>query len=207
LLSGHLSNLSDVAEEHQGFFFPDDPDDNPHTKVTQKKRYPVALPMYPFRTLCPRELTLQKLTPGEFDVASPLLPGNTQLNITLKRRKNVTNWHRYLLPENLNATSGSLASQLTEAQWNTARQFTVRVPTEDDPDAVETYNILSVAITLSDVYLEVNINKTPIILFSCKNHATSCDYHYLLVKFTKPFRGGIYVKIMQPRSTYYYFYW
>jgi hypothetical protein len=87
LLSRHLSNLSDVAEEHQGIFFSEDPDNNPHTKVTWYQSYPVALPMYPFRTLCPRELTLQKLTPCDFDVASPLLPGNTQLNITLKRRK------------------------------------------------------------------------------------------------------------------------
>jgi hypothetical protein len=129
--------------------------------------------------LCPRERAIQKLTLGEFDVASPLLPRNTQLNIMLKQRKNVTNWHGYLLPENLNATSGSLASQLTEEQWNTARQFTARVPTEDASDAVKTYNILSVAITLSDVYLEVNINKTHAnIIFSCKNHATSSDYYY-----------------------------
>jgi hypothetical protein len=155
LLSGHLSNLGDIAENYQGFLFPDDPDDNPHTKITRIKRYPIALPMYPFRTLCPRELALQKLTPGEFDVASPLLPGNTQLNITLKRRKNVVNWHRYLLPENLNVISGSQASQLTEAQWNTARQFTVSAPTAADADAVETYNLLSVTVVLSDVYLEV----------------------------------------------------
>ena len=86
MLSRHLSNLSDVAEEHQGIFFSEDPDDNPHTN-TRYKSYPVALPMYPFRTLCPRELTLQKLTPCDFDVASRLLPGNTQLNITLKQRK------------------------------------------------------------------------------------------------------------------------
>jgi hypothetical protein len=156
-LSRHLSNLSDVAEEHQGIFFSEDPDDNPHTKVTRYKSYPVALPTYPFRTLCPRELTLQKLTSCDFDVASPLLPGNTQLNITLKRRKPPNNnWHRYLLPENLNVMTGSLTAQLSEDQWNTARRFTVKAPTEADPDAVETYNILSVSVTLSDVYLEVN---------------------------------------------------
>ena len=110
-----------------------------------------------YRTLCPRELTLQKLTPCDFDVASPLLPGNTQLNITLKRRKPPNNnWHRYLLPENLNVMTGSLTAQLSEDQWNTARRFTVKAPTEADPDAVETYNILSVSVTLSEVYLEVN---------------------------------------------------
>jgi hypothetical protein len=184
MLSGHLSNLGDVATEHQGFLFSEDPDDNPHTKITRFKRYPVALPMYPFRTLCPRELTLQKLTPGDFDVASPLLPGNTQLNITLKRRKPTNNnWHRYLLPENLNVMAGSLTAQLNEDQWNAARQFTLKVPTEADPEAVEVYNVLSVAITLSDVYLEVNTTTPPPphkktstfqLLFSSKNHSTSC---------------------------------
>jgi hypothetical protein len=52
--------------------------------------------------------------------------------------------------------TGSLTAQLSEDQWNTARRFTVKAPTEADPDAVETYNILSVSVTLSDVYLEVN---------------------------------------------------
>jgi hypothetical protein len=52
--------------------------------------------------------------------------------------------------------TGSLTAQLSEDQWNTTRRFTVKAPTEADPDAVETYNILSVSVTLSDVYLEVN---------------------------------------------------
>jgi len=182
MLSGHLSNLGDVAKEHQGFLFSEDPDDNPHTKITRFKRYPVALPMYPFRTLCPRELTLQKLTPGDFDVASPLLPGNTQLNITLKRRKPTNNnWHRYLLPENLNVMAGSLTAQLNEDQWNAARQFTLKAPTEADPAAVEVYNVLSVAITLSDVYLEVNTT-TPPPLTKKPVHFNS----YFLVKITQP---------------------
>ena len=161
LLSGHLSNLGEIALEQQGFLFPDEPTDAPHEKVTRVKRYPIALPMYPFRTLCPRELALQKLTPGEFDVASPLLPGNTQLNITLQRRKNVTNWHRYLLPENLNVNSGSVAAQLEQGHWDTATQFTVSAPTEDDADAVATYDVLSVAVVISDIYLEVNIIPPP----------------------------------------------
>ncbi len=161
LLSGHLSNLGEIALEHQGFLFPDEPTDNPHEKITRIKRYPIALPMYPFRTLCPRELALQKLTPGEFDVASPLLPGNTQLNITLQRRKNVTNWRPYLLPKNLNVNSGSVAAQLEQGQWDTATRFTVPAPTKDDADAVVTYDVVSVAVVISDIYLEVNIITPP----------------------------------------------
>ena len=61
-----------------------------------------------------------------------------------------------MLPEKLNVMTGSLTAQLSKDQWNTARRFTVKAPTEADPDAVETYNILSVSVTLSEVYLEVN---------------------------------------------------
>jgi hypothetical protein len=88
-----------------------------------------------------------------------------------------------LLPENLNVMAGSLTAQLNEDQWNAARQFTLKVPTEADPAAVEVYNVLSVSITLSDVYLEVNTTTPPPphkktstfqLLFSSKNHSTSC---------------------------------
>ena len=157
LLSGDLTNLANVAGEFQDFYFPDDITDEPHTKTTRVKRYPLQIPMYPFRTLNARELVRNKIAPGEFDIASPLIPAHTQLNMTFKRRKNVTNFHPFMLPQNLNVLAGSQGGTLNDGQYNTATCFTVSVPGENaaaEP-VIQRYRITAVNVVLVDAYLQV----------------------------------------------------
>jgi len=149
--------LANIAGEFQDFYFPDDITDEPHTKTTRVKRYPLQIPMYPFRTLNARELVRNKIAPGEFDIASPLIPAHTQLNMTFKRKKNVTNFHPFMLPQNLNVLAGSQGGTLNDGQYNTATCFTVSVPGENaaaEP-VIQRYRITAVNVVLVDAYLQV----------------------------------------------------
>jgi len=124
---------------------------NPWAQTDQVKRYRLSLPFYPFRTLCPRELTQIKMLPSPFDPSSPLLPAHTQLNITMKRRTD-QNFLNFMLPDNLNVNLGSTLGVLTEAERNNACQFTV----VGAAGAANTeYRIKSVAVNLASAYLHV----------------------------------------------------
>ena len=161
LLSGHMTMPGQVAKSHQTVLFPEASITTPWTKVNQAKRYQLIFPFYPFRTLCPRELAQTKLSPSSFDGSSPLFPAHTQLNITMKRRP-AAQLLNYMLPENLDTSCGNAVGTLTEAERNTAVQYTFKEENVQDDAEVQItrhFRVLSVNILLKEVYLQVTTTK------------------------------------------------
>ena len=157
LLSGHMTMPGQVAKSHQTVLFPEASITTPWTRVNQAKRYQLIFPFYPFRTLCPRELAQTKLSPSSFDGSSPLFPAHTQLNITMKRRP-AAQLLNYMLPENLDTSCGNAVGTLTEAERNTAVQYTFKEENVQDDAEVQItrhFRVLSVNILLKEVYLQV----------------------------------------------------
>ncbi len=153
LLSGALHDLTNVPALHQKDAYFADSGAMPWNTPTRVKRYGIALPFYPFRTLSPRELHLRKQLSSEFDVASPLFPANTQLNFTFTRR--LDNILNFLLPQNLDVHFGCAKETLTEAERLTATRF--RVAADVAGGVATQYTINSATLVLKDVYMQVNM--------------------------------------------------
>ncbi len=129
-----------------------------HTLDENKyRRHLLSFPMYPFRTLSPRDAhILLGSNSSEFDQTSPLFPANTQLNIKFTRRP-VASLLNYMLPTNLNLNLGAANENLTVDQRATALNFSVTAPAVGDADPVVTqYNITGIAVNIQNMYLQVS---------------------------------------------------
>jgi hypothetical protein len=153
LLSGDVNNLENYMNEKQKIFFPEDETNEPWNTVNQPKRYYMAMPFYPFRTVCPRDSALYpKMSSTKYNSSSPIFPANTQMNIVLHRRKN-TNFLDFMLPYGLNYQLGNTTNQLTQADRTAATQF--RVANDEDQNEVMDIPIVRVDIQLNNIYLQV----------------------------------------------------
>jgi hypothetical protein len=94
---------------------------------------------------------------GDFDNASPLFPGNTQLNLVFKRRK-IDTLLNYLLYCNLDLDLGPRKNTLTPAERETAMSFSVTAPAVAPADPVVTeYEITGMEVIIKDMFLQVRL--------------------------------------------------
>lgn len=158
--------MAKTLNTKQSQLFPGTAADEPWTNVNTFKRYFLSFPSYPFRTLSPRDLACLKASSShlEFDAVSPMIPANTKLNITLKRR-NMEKLLDYMLPYQLDYEQGSASNQLTADTRQMALRFTVpqppaaAVPDQGAPaPAPLTYIISKVEVKIHDMYLQVKKN-------------------------------------------------
>ncbi len=127
-----------------------------HTLDENKyRRHLLSFPMYPFRTLSPRDAhILLGSNSSEFDQTSPLFPANTQLNIKFTRRP-VASLLNYMLPTNLNLNRGAASNSLTQDERNNALDFTVSTVNADGGVVNTEYRITGITINVQDMYLQV----------------------------------------------------
>lgn len=150
-----------MSDGQQKTLFPETVKDKTWEDTTLVKRYYLNFPFYPFRTLCPRDISLlssgAKSTLFDFDPTSPLFPANTQLNIVFTKR-DVPNFLAYMLPYQLDPAFGTKKNTLTEAERTAALTYTVETPGAGaGAAAVRTrYVIDSVQIQIKDLYLQVH---------------------------------------------------
>jgi len=141
----------DLYKMHEKTLFPGD--ETSHSFANNKyRRHMLSFPMYPFRTLCPRDAYNMNILKGgnsEFDQTSPLLPANTQLNIKFTRRP-AAHLLSYMLPTNLNLNLGASHNALTQTERNNALNFTVTTPVDTQ------YTITGIAINIQNMYLQVS---------------------------------------------------
>ena len=124
---------------------------------TKYRRHLLSFPMYPFRTLCPRDAHYMLGDNSDFDQTSPLFPANTQLNIKFTRRP-VANLLNYMLPTNLNLDRGAASESLTVDERAAALIFTVTAPAVGNAAPVVTqYSITGIAINVQNMYLQVSV--------------------------------------------------
>lgn len=165
-MSGQLTKgITKIHEQGQKIYFPENIASHPWTETTKFKRYHLAFPSYPFRTLCPRELYRSKLTSSEGEQSSPLFPAHTQLDLLFKRRSldPKTGLLNQMLPYSIPEEAGTFSAELTPVFRNQATRFTVLpVRTADTPASIlpaaltlKHYTIEKVSIELKDVYLQV----------------------------------------------------
>ena len=122
--------------------------------VNAYRRYLLSFPMYPFRTLCPRDAQhLLGNNNNEFDQTSPMFPANTQLNIKFTRRPAATLLN-YMLPTNLNIDLGATGDALDEGQRAGALNYTVTTVVANAPVNTQ-YTITGITINVSNMYLQV----------------------------------------------------
>ena len=148
LLSGDYTDITRLQDTKYKALFGGTQQD-----AGQFKRYYLNMPFFPFRTLCPRDLSKFHLTrSNEFNASSPIYPAHTQIDVTFKKR-NLNNLINYMLPYNLPGDLGTNATQLTAAQRRTATSFNL----EDANDAAvqNAYDITAVNVVLNDLYLPV----------------------------------------------------
>ena len=119
------------------------------------RRHLLSFPMYPFRTLCPRDAQSLLGDNSEFDQTSPIFPGNTQLNIKFTRRP-AANLLNYMLPTNLNLDLGASHNQLTVDQRNGALNFTVSTIGAANAVLLTQHSITNITINIRDMYLQVS---------------------------------------------------
>lgn len=152
-MSGELVNLKNVPSQKQKCLFPQSDANRPYAEPDQLHRYYMSMPFYPFRTLCPRDLSSFPITRNnELTSSSPIFPANTQIDITFKKR-NVTNFLDFMLPFNLNPKFGSAQEGITTAERYDALKFRVGVGA-----GARTYRIRHVDIVLNNLYLPVRDN-------------------------------------------------
>jgi hypothetical protein len=148
-----------LANMHENTLFPGSA--TAHTLDENKyRRHLLSFPMYPFRTLSPRDAhILLGSNSSEFDQTSPLFPANTQLNIKFTRRP-AANLLNYMLPTNLNLDLGAANNSLDQDQRNNALTFSLTTPAavEDDPPVVTQYTITGIAINIQNMYLQVSFS-------------------------------------------------
>ena len=156
-MSGDLAELTNMkSSQTEAYFSPSDNTDQWKDPLVFK-RYKLQFPFYPFRTLCPRDMTQTKMIQDDFNTTSPLFPAHTQLNIVFKRRPD-TNLLNYMLPEDLDTTRGSTYNTLTLAHRQRATQFRSKQNiTGPDTAADAVFTITTVNVVLRDCYLQVPI--------------------------------------------------
>jgi hypothetical protein len=144
---------------HEKTLFPGD--ETSHEFNNNKyRRHLLSFPMYPFRTLCPRDAYNMNMLKGgnsEFDQTSPLLPANTQLNIKFTRRP-AANLLNYMLPTNLNLNLGASHNALTQVERTGALNFMLTTPAagRNAAPVVTQYTITGIAINIQNMYLQVS---------------------------------------------------
>jgi hypothetical protein len=97
-----------LANMHEKTLFPGSATAHEYVN-TKYRRHLLSFPMYPFRTLCPRDAHYMLGDNSDLDQTSPLFPANTQLNIKFMRRP-VASMLNYMLPTNLNLNLGAAKS-------------------------------------------------------------------------------------------------
>jgi hypothetical protein len=153
LLSGDLLVSKKLANMHAETLFPGSATED-HTFAENKyRRHLLSFPMYPFRTLCPRDAQ-RLMGNSDFDQTSPIFPANTQLNIKFSRRP-VANLLNYMLPTNLNLNRGAASNSLTQDERNNALDFTVSTVNADGGVVNTEYRITGITINVQDMYLQV----------------------------------------------------
>ena len=122
------------------------------------RRHLLSFPMYPFRTLCPRDAQNLLGAKGmEFDQTAPMFPANQQINIKFTRRP-VAKLLNYMLPTNLNLDLGAVHNELTVDQRNGALNFSVTTPAAGEaPAVVAQHTITGITINIRDMYLQVSV--------------------------------------------------
>jgi hypothetical protein len=145
-----------LANMHEKTLFPGSATAHQYVN-TKYRRHLLSFPMYPFRTLCPRDAHYMLGDNSDFDQTSPLFPANTQLNIKFTRRP-VANLLNYMLPTNLNLDRGAASESLTVDERAAALNFTVTAPAVGDAEPVVTqYSITGIAINVQTMYLQVSV--------------------------------------------------
>jgi hypothetical protein len=144
-----------LANMHEKTLFPGSATAHQYVN-TKYRRHLLSFPMYPFRTLCPRDAHYMLGDNSDFDQTSPLFPANTQLNIKFTRRP-VANLLNYMLPTNLNLDRGAASESLTVDERAAALNFTVTAPAVGNAAPVVTqYSITGIAINVQNMYLQVS---------------------------------------------------
>jgi hypothetical protein len=145
-----------LANMHEKTLFPGSATAHEYVN-TKYRRHLLSFPMYPFRTLCPRDAHYMLGDNSDFDQTSPLFPANTQLNIKFTRRP-VANLLNYMLPTNLNLDRGAASESLTVDERAAALNFTVTAPAVGNAAPVVTqYSITGIAINVQNMYLQVSV--------------------------------------------------
>jgi hypothetical protein len=145
-----------LANMHEKTLFPGSATAHQYVN-TKYRRHLLSFPMYPFRTLCPRDAHYMLGDNSDFDQTSPLFPANTQLNIKFTRRP-VANLLNYMLPTNLNLDRGAASESLTVDERAAALNFTVTAPAVGNAAPVVTqYSITGIAINVQNMYLQVSV--------------------------------------------------
>ena len=159
LLSGDLMVPKTLSQMHAKTLFPGDNTAHQYVATTYR-RHLLSFPMYPFRTLCPRDAHHMLLgssgsSNNKFDLNAPIFPANTQINIKFTRRP-VAELLSYVLPTNLNLDLGASSNVLTEDQRAGALNFSVTAAPVGNAAAVVTqYTITGIAVNIQDMYLQV----------------------------------------------------
>ncbi len=142
-----------LANMHEKTLFPGSATAHEYVN-TRYRRHLLSFPMYPFRTLCPRDAQYMLGDNSDFDQTSPLFPANTQLNIKFTRRP-VASLLNYMLPTNLNLNRGAASNSLTQDERNNALDFTVSTVNADGGVVNTEYRITGITINVQDMYLQV----------------------------------------------------
>ena len=150
-LSGSLKTLKEIPKLQKESYFPENITDEPWTDSTVLKRYNLTFPYYPFRTLAPRDMHLNRQSSTAFEPHAPLFPAHTQIDLTFKRRQKV-NLIDFMLPLNLTPTKGSESGTLTETERNETLAYG-----GPGQNPATKHSVVSVTVSLNDVYLLVSI--------------------------------------------------
>jgi hypothetical protein len=153
-LSGHLKTLKEIPKLQKESFFPENITDTPWTDSNIVKRYNLTFPYYPFRTLAPRDMHLNRQSSSAFEPHAPLFPAHTQIDLTFKRKQKL-NLIDFMLPLNLTPSKGSVKGTLTETERNESLAY--GGPGQNP--AIK-HSVVSVTVTLHDVYLLVSRHRS-----------------------------------------------
>ncbi len=161
ILSGDIIDTDELVNV-QNHLFPREPlvDEPWLINDNQFRRHLLSFPMFPFRTLHPRNAHSYFPTEANtFDGTSPIFPANTQINIVFKRRPR-SSLINFLLPTNLNYNLGSSAPRLTAEERLNALSYAVMTPMDDnadgeaqDPEQID-WVITNVEFNMKDMYLQ-----------------------------------------------------
>jgi hypothetical protein len=149
-LSGSLKTLKEIPKLQKESYFPENITDEPWTDSKILKRYNLTFPYYPFRTLAPRDMHLNRQSSTAFEPHAPLFPAHTQIDLTFKRRHKL-DLIDFMLPLNLTPTKGSETGTLTETERNEALAYG-----GPGSNPATKHSVVSVTVALHDVYLLVS---------------------------------------------------
>ncbi len=149
-LSSSLKTLKEIPKLQKVRYFPENITDEPWTDSKILKRYNLTFPYYPFRTLAPRDMHLNRQSSTAFEPHAPLFPAHMQIDLTFKRRQKL-DLIDFMLPLNLTPTKGSETGTLTETERNEALGYG---GTGSNP--ATKHSVVSVTVALNDVYLIVS---------------------------------------------------